>query len=99
MEIGAGGAGNLSWESRKSKAQRVSLEAGLEEATARICPHFGAGPWERPKRKGLRLNPGSKGGSKMIAIGGHWRSLAQRDAALRHRRRGGHWMSDFWRSP
>ena len=31
----------------------------------------------------LPINPGSKGGSKMIAIGGHWRSVAQPGAARR----------------
>ena len=33
--------------------------------------HLLPGLSERPKRKDLLLNPGSKGGSKMIAIGGH----------------------------
>ena len=58
--------------------------------------HLLQGLSERPKRKDLLLNPGSKGGSKMIAIGGLWRSVTQRGA---ERRRVSPWMSDFWRSP
>ena len=52
---------------------------GYSEDFSQIDPP----PRERPKRKDLLHNPGSKGGSKMIAIGGLWRSVAQRYAERR----------------
>ena len=66
-----------SWGSWKSELGELEIQSsgsspgswsggGYREDFSQIDPR----PRERPKRKGLLLNPGSKGGSKMIAIGG-----------------------------
>ena len=78
----------MSWRSWKSELGELEIHSSgswpgsWSEGGCRggFC-HLFPGLSERPKRKGLRLNPGSKGGSKMIGLGGHWRSVTQRGAA------------------
>ena len=74
---------------------------GYSEDFSQIDPR----PRERPKRKDLPFNPGSKRGSKMLAIEGLWRSVTQSDAEQRSLAQATQaaptaaWSPDFWWSP
>ena len=73
--------GSRSWKSELGELEIQSSGSSLGSWSGagyrEDFTHLLQGLSERPKRKDLRLNPGSKGNSKMIDIGGHWRSVTQ----------------------